>query len=89
VGPKGESPAVLANCYNSVLQIVKNENLKTVAFPCISTGIFGDFIIPYNIFLVTQILNLPNENRVSTFVMVSKYISNYSFLHFVPFRSQL
>ncbi|KAF6036745.1 hypothetical protein EB796_004955 [Bugula neritina] len=41
VGPRGENPVVLANCYDSVLQIVKNENLKTVAFPCISTGIFG------------------------------------------------
>jgi len=74
VGPRGERPDVLESCYNSVLKIVEEEkNLKTVAFPCISTGIFGNCIIPYNIiFLVTQILNLASGSRVSTHLMVSK-----------------
>ncbi|KAF9124637.1 O-acetyl-ADP-ribose deacetylase macrod1 [Mortierella sp. 14UC] len=41
VGPIGEIPGRLKSCYNSVLEIVKNEQLKSVAFCCISTGIYG------------------------------------------------
>ncbi|KAG0196364.1 O-acetyl-ADP-ribose deacetylase macrod1 [Mortierella sp. NVP41] len=41
VGPIGEIPDRLKSCYRSVLEIVKNENLKSVAFCCISTGIYG------------------------------------------------
>ncbi|XP_054988002.1 ADP-ribose glycohydrolase MACROD2 isoform X1 [Sorex araneus] len=31
----------LANCYKSSLKLVKENNLHSVAFPCISTGIYG------------------------------------------------
>ncbi|XP_051000705.1 ADP-ribose glycohydrolase MACROD2 [Acomys russatus] len=31
----------LANCYQSSLKLVKEHNLRSVAFPCISTGIYG------------------------------------------------
>ncbi|XP_052039721.1 ADP-ribose glycohydrolase MACROD2 isoform X8 [Apodemus sylvaticus] len=31
----------LANCYQSSLKLVKENNLRSVAFPCISTGIYG------------------------------------------------
>ncbi|KAH7032413.1 hypothetical protein BKA57DRAFT_521974 [Linnemannia elongata] len=41
VGPIGEIPGRLRSCYNSVLEIVKDEKLKSVAFCCISTGIYG------------------------------------------------
>ncbi|KAF9139756.1 O-acetyl-ADP-ribose deacetylase macrod1 [Linnemannia schmuckeri] len=41
VGPIGEIPGRLKSCYNSVLEIVKDESLKSVAFCCISTGIYG------------------------------------------------
>ncbi|KAF9902365.1 O-acetyl-ADP-ribose deacetylase macrod1 [Linnemannia zychae] len=41
VGPIGEIPAKLKGCYNSVLEIVKDEQLKSVAFCCVSTGIYG------------------------------------------------
>lgn len=41
VGPIGEIPGRLKSCYNSVLEIVKDEKLKSVAFCCISTGIYG------------------------------------------------
>ncbi|KAG0282695.1 O-acetyl-ADP-ribose deacetylase macrod1 [Linnemannia gamsii] len=41
VGPMGEIPGKLKSCYESVLEIVKDENLKSVAFCCISTGIYG------------------------------------------------
>uniref|UniRef100_A0A2I3LUQ4 Mono-ADP ribosylhydrolase 2 n=1 Tax=Papio anubis TaxID=9555 RepID=A0A2I3LUQ4_PAPAN len=31
----------LANCYQSSLKLVKENNIRSVAFPCISTGIYG------------------------------------------------
>lgn len=31
----------LANCYKSSLKLVKENNVRSVAFPCISTGIYG------------------------------------------------
>ncbi|KAG0375212.1 O-acetyl-ADP-ribose deacetylase macrod1 [Mortierella sp. AD032] len=41
VGPIGEIPGKLKSCYNSVLEIVKDESLRSVAFCCVSTGIYG------------------------------------------------
>ncbi|CAG9761103.1 unnamed protein product [Ceutorhynchus assimilis] len=41
VGPKGEYPADLKNCYVNSLTRALEKNLRTVAFPCISTGIYG------------------------------------------------
>lgn len=41
VGPKGEKPDLLRNCYQNSLDIVTEKNLRSVAFPCISTGIYG------------------------------------------------
>lgn len=41
VGPIGNDPKKLSSCYNRCLEIVKEEKLRTVAFPCISTGIYG------------------------------------------------
>ncbi|XP_067680384.1 ADP-ribose glycohydrolase MACROD2-like isoform X1 [Haliotis asinina] len=41
VGPIGESPKVLESCYVESLQRMKEEKLKTIAFPCIATGIYG------------------------------------------------
>jgi len=39
-GDKGE-PELLAKCYQASLLIAADKRLATVAFPCISTGIFG------------------------------------------------
>ncbi|RUS76522.1 hypothetical protein EGW08_015715 [Elysia chlorotica] len=41
VGPRGEHPKVLESCYNKSLDLLKENNLTSIAFPCISTGIFG------------------------------------------------
>jgi len=41
VGPRGEHPAVLENAYKNCLGKLVDMNLKTIAFPCISTGVYG------------------------------------------------
>jgi O-acetyl-ADP-ribose deacetylase (regulator of RNase III) len=39
-GTRGE-PALLASCYRESLRIAAEASLRTIAFPCISTGSFG------------------------------------------------
>lgn len=34
-------PVLLANCYKNSLGICKSNNVKSIAFPAISTGVFG------------------------------------------------
>lgn len=41
VGPIGEKEDLLSNAYSSVLGLLKENNLASVAIPCISTGIYG------------------------------------------------
>ncbi|KAB0794466.1 hypothetical protein PPYR_11305 [Photinus pyralis] len=41
VGPQGEQPGYLAECYKNSLNVMKAQKLRTIAFPCISTGIYG------------------------------------------------
>lgn len=41
VGPRGEQPSLLESCYRRSMQVALEHNLRTVAFPCISTGIYG------------------------------------------------
>lgn len=41
VGPIGEDAVLLNNCYNSCLNLAVKNNVRTLAFCCISTGIYG------------------------------------------------
>lgn len=46
VGPiygneKGKEAKLLASCYKNCLSIAKKHHLKTIAFPAISTGVYG------------------------------------------------
>ena len=41
VGPIGEDQEKLESCYYNSLELAKQRNLKSIAFPCISTGIYG------------------------------------------------
>ena len=41
VGPRGENPDLLKSCYENCLALMAENGLRTIAFPCISTGIYG------------------------------------------------
>jgi len=46
VGPKHflnptEAPALLASCYRESLLLAENSQFTSIAFPCISTGVYG------------------------------------------------
>ncbi|XP_061381133.1 macro domain-containing protein CT2219-like isoform X2 [Danaus plexippus] len=41
VGPQNGSAPNLKSCYENCFALVKQYELKTIAFPCISTGIYG------------------------------------------------
>ncbi|XP_012264810.1 macro domain-containing protein CT2219-like isoform X2 [Athalia rosae] len=40
VGPQGEKPGKLKECYENSLKLAQNNNLRSIAFPCISTGVY-------------------------------------------------
>lgn len=41
VGPYGEKPEVLRRCYRNCLDLALTKGINTIAFPCISTGVYG------------------------------------------------
>lgn len=41
VGPIGINPEKLSSCYRRCLDVLKENNLRAIAFPCISTGVYG------------------------------------------------
>ncbi len=40
-GGKSREPELLASCYRNALQLALARGLKSIAFPCISTGAYG------------------------------------------------
>lgn len=46
VGPRGEKPDVLRKCYKNCLTVMLDNKFRTIAFPCISTGIYGYPLAP-------------------------------------------
>ncbi|XP_027696106.1 ADP-ribose glycohydrolase MACROD2 isoform X1 [Vombatus ursinus] len=53
----------LANCYKSSLKLAKENNIRSIAFPCISTGIYGFPNEPAAIIALTTIKEWLNRNH--------------------------
>lgn len=63
-GNSGE-PALLASCYRRSLELAQDNGLSSIAFPCISTGIFGyPFEQAATIALATVKANLSNTPSI-------------------------
>ena len=61
VGPVGEKPGLLEKCYRSSLELAVQHGLRSIAFPCISTGVYGypnDRAAPVAISAVRRFLEL-------------------------------
>ncbi|EFX85072.1 hypothetical protein DAPPUDRAFT_230572 [Daphnia pulex] len=41
VGPMNRDSSLLSECYSNSLKLANDKKLKTIVFPCISTGVFG------------------------------------------------
>ncbi|KAI8878290.1 A1pp-domain-containing protein [Backusella circina FSU 941] len=41
VGPQNSDPKVLEGCYARSLEVLSDNKLRSIAFPCIATGVYG------------------------------------------------
>ena len=71
-GANGE-PQLLASCYRKCLQLAVENQIKTIAFPSISTGVYG-----YPIMQASQI----SVREVSNFLRNNTLIKQLSFVCF-------
>ncbi|KAI7901333.1 uncharacterized protein BX663DRAFT_514139 [Cokeromyces recurvatus] len=64
VGPQTEKPDILSNCYKNSLRILSENNLRSIAFPCIATGVYGyDNERAANVALKTVLSYLSKEEQ--------------------------
>lgn len=74
-GGKYNEPDKLKNCYLNSLNLAKEYNLKTIAFPSISTGIYGYPIETASKIAIETVISFLNKNRIPekvTFVCFSE-----------------
>lgn len=74
-GGKDKEAILLANCYHNSLQLAVDHHLQTIAFPAISTGIYGypfDQASGIAIQTVTDFLKKPGTIREVIFVLFGK-----------------
>ena len=60
-GTKGE-PQLLASCYRSCLQLAVENKIQTIAFPSISTGVYGYPIMQASQIAVREVRNFLGNN---------------------------
>ncbi|KAG2209749.1 hypothetical protein INT47_001897 [Mucor saturninus] len=82
VGPQSEKPAVLASCYKRSLDVLRENGLRSIAFPCVATGVYGyDNERAANVVLKTVLAELEQHpDKVS--LLFSCQLTIYS--HLVP-----
>lgn len=74
-GGKYNEPDLLKDCYLNSLNLAKQHELKTIAFPSISTGIYGYPIESASKIAIETVIKFLNENQIPekvTFVCFSE-----------------
>lgn len=70
-GGNNNEAKLLANCYKSVLNLAIENNLRTIAFPSISTGVYGYPIKLASKVAITEINNFLNKhNEIEKVIIV-------------------
>jgi O-acetyl-ADP-ribose deacetylase (regulator of RNase III) len=70
-GGKQNEPELLASCYKNSLRIAKEKQLKTIAFPAISTGVYS-FPLEFATSIAVQTVNdfLVNDQDLEKVIFV-------------------
>lgn len=69
-GSRGEVE-LLEKCYHSIFELMKNQNLKTIALPAISTGIYRFPLKMATDIAVSSARKFDSDDKVITFVCFS------------------
>ena len=83
VGPKYKDgkqnePELLANCYRNSLELAEKEGIRTIAFPCISTGVYKyPFEEACKIALKTITAYLNENQGIEQVILVCRSQSSY------------
>jgi O-acetyl-ADP-ribose deacetylase (regulator of RNase III) len=69
-GGQNNENELLANCYKNCLKLAVENNIKTIAFPSISTGIYGFPIENASEIALNEILSFLKENKMIEFIFL-------------------
>lgn len=92
-GGQNNENELLASCYKNCLKLAIENNIKTIAFPSISTGAYGFPIDKASKIALNEILRFLNENNMIELVKIvcfspnpyNIYMKNYTELTGFPF----
>ena len=80
-GQKGE-PQKLADCYKNSLQLAVDNECKTIAFPCISTGVYGYPVNEAAIVAVNTITEfISHSDKIDRVIIVCFDDDNFYFIN--------
>lgn len=72
-GGQNDEHQLLVSCYQSSLQIAKELNIKSIAFPCISTGVYGFPKDQAALIAVTETKRFLSKNKIPSKVFFVVY----------------
>jgi len=77
-GGRNQESDLLASCYHNCLKIAVENNIKTIAFPSISTGVYGYPIEEASEIALKEIVHfLANNPSIEKVILVCFSESNY------------
>jgi O-acetyl-ADP-ribose deacetylase len=75
-GGNSDEPALLASCYRSSLTLANELRIKSIAFPCISTGIYGFPKKTAALIAINETRNFLNKSNYPEKVIFVTYSDN-------------